>query len=70
MEIRNGIPGQLYRYRQQRFTEDEARIVALGIEAHWSDARISRVLGRPKHAVRRHRRLRGMLKQRGRGLWA
>ncbi len=69
MEIYNGIPGQGYRYRQQRFTEHETNVVKLATEARWSDARIARMLGRPESAVRRHRRLRGILKERGRGLY-
>ncbi len=69
MDIFNGIPGQGYRYRNQRFTEHETGIVKLGAEAHWSDARIARALGRPESAVRRHRRLRGIHKRRGRGLY-
>ncbi len=69
MEIYNGIPDQVYRYRQQRFTEHETNVVKLATEARWSDARIARMLGRPESSVRRHRRLRGILKRRGRGVW-
>jgi hypothetical protein len=69
MESYNGIPGQGYRYRNQRFTEHETGIVKLGVEAHWSDARIARALGRPESAVRRHRYLRGILKQRKNAPW-
>jgi hypothetical protein len=60
----NGIPGQGYRYRYQHYTEHETGIVKLGVEAHWSDARIGRALGRPESSVRRHRYLHGILKQR------
>ncbi len=69
MDIQNGIPGQGYCYRQQRFTEHETSVVKLATEARWSDARIGRMLGRPEDSVRRHRRLRGITKRRGRGLW-
>jgi hypothetical protein len=69
MEIHIGTLGQFYHYRNQRFTENEAAIVKLAVEARWSDARIARVLGRPERSIRSHRRTRGILKQRGRGLW-
>jgi hypothetical protein len=69
METYNGVPGQNYRYRGQRFTEHETGIIKLAVEARWSDARIGRALGRPESAVRRHRRLRGILKQPGRNLY-
>jgi DNA-binding CsgD family transcriptional regulator len=62
MESYNGIPGQGYRYRNQRFTQHETGIVRLGVEAHWSDARIARALGRSVQAVKSHRRSRELIK--------
>jgi hypothetical protein len=65
----SGIAGEGYRYRNQKFTEHEKGIVALGIEAKLSDASIARLLGRPTSSVTNLRQKRGMDKKRGRGLW-
>jgi hypothetical protein len=69
MAIFNGITGQGYRYRHQKFTEHEEGIVALAVEASYSDAKIGRLLGRPENSVKKLRHRRGWLKKRGRGLW-
>jgi DNA-binding CsgD family transcriptional regulator len=62
MEHYNAVPGQGYRYRNQRFTEHEKSIVKLGVEAHWSDSQIGRALGRSESAVKNHRRWHELIK--------
>lgn len=65
-----GILGQVFRYRGQRYTGDEQRVVAAAVEAGWSDSRIARALGRTEASVKGHRLLREIPTQRRRGLWS